>query len=274
MKYDITGFELLDPNKLDTHPDAEMPIDEEDYQGLLDGIRDNGIVTPLLVVGKKVIDGCNRLRAAQELKLPKVPCLMVKCDDVRTVSAETLIRGRQRSTGQRIMAYLELHLDEALKQYREDRGGGAPMSRDTGAREYSQKAIAERLRVSNKDVGIALELLDALHGGKHPMTNRALSEKQKIAASEVRFNLLAGCGAIRRAWSAVAGKTATKHAARAATNYDAVLRGAVASLKNAIEHWDHVATATVAEIEPTWAEILENLPEPMRKVAVQVFGKI
>lgn len=273
MNYKIIGFRLMDPAKLSPHPDAEMPIDPKDYDGLREGIAENGIVAPLLVVGKKVIDGCNRLLAAQELKLPKVPCLLVKCDNVRAVSAETLTRGRQRSTGQRIMVYLEMNKAAVLKQFREDLGGQLQSRDGSSVREFGQRAIAARLRVSDKDVGIGLELLDALNGGTNNGATEPLDKDAIKAVEDVRRNLLAGTTPIRRAWAAARGKAHTEGNERIPTNYDNVLERSVKGLLSAVTHSDQLSTDKLAEIEPIWAKALKKLPDSMLKILKSTIGK-
>jgi hypothetical protein len=101
-------------DELHEHPDAAIVPDlsSEDYARLLEDIRARGIVTYLEILEDgTVLDGRHRLRAARELGLEKVPCLVVKLNadehPVERMIVVALLR-RHLATSQRAALAAEL----------------------------------------------------------------------------------------------------------------------------------------------------------------------
>jgi hypothetical protein len=60
---------------------------QPDYKRLMTSIETYGVLAPLVVQQgtNTIVDGHHRLRAAQELGLSSVPCVLVECDDIEAV---------------------------------------------------------------------------------------------------------------------------------------------------------------------------------------------
>ena len=174
--YKITGFNWLDRTQLKPHADAQLPMAPDDQMALERSIEEGGLIQPLLVLDKpdkldglfEVVDGCNRLDKSTDGKLP---CVLIQCDNVREVALTCLGTGRKRSTGQRIMAYLEMHKREVVKATElcsvAAGGNSFGVSRDTPKlsgvfANFTSDAIAATLSVSKKDVLLAIDLLMCL----------------------------------------------------------------------------------------------------------------
>jgi hypothetical protein len=101
-------------DELHEHPDAAIVPDlsSEDYARLLEDIRARGIVTYLEILEDgTVLDGRNRLRAARELGLEQVPCLVINLTagehPVERMIVVALLR-RHLATSQRAALAAEL----------------------------------------------------------------------------------------------------------------------------------------------------------------------
>lgn len=192
MKYLVKGFEWVHWKNLEVHPEAKVPIAEEDAAALKTSVEDNGMIQPLVVILREVIpaktvprhggkvmekvparkrfwivDGANRFATCKKKEDDVLPCVVVETDSVRDLALECASVGRSRSAGQRIMVYLERHKEEVLAasqkgQERAKNGGSfSPLSRDSGEEigDFSSDAIAKTLGVSNKDTLLAIDLL-------------------------------------------------------------------------------------------------------------------
>jgi ParB family chromosome partitioning protein len=98
------GLEQLPINLLEEHPDNPIPpYKEEEMNELIESIRSNGVITPLLVrpfgVGYQIIDGRNRRNAAQTLAYTTVPCYVreLSDDDAMIYLVETIFQQRDMS---------------------------------------------------------------------------------------------------------------------------------------------------------------------------------
>lgn len=194
MKYEVKGFEWVHWRNLEVHPEAKVPIADEDAAALKASVGDNGMIQPLLVIPRDVIpgkekathrgnvmehipprhrfwivDGANRFAAHKKDDADVMPCVVVKLAPgatVRDLALECASVGRSRSAGQRIMVYLERHKEivlEAAEKGQEASRFGTAVSRDTAEKikDFSVDAIAKTLGVSNKDTLLGIELLNA-----------------------------------------------------------------------------------------------------------------
>jgi ParB family chromosome partitioning protein len=98
------GLEQLPINLLEEHPDNPIPpYNEEEMNELIESIRSNGVITPLLVrpfgKGYQIIDGRNRRNAARTLAYSTVPCYVrdLSDDDAMIYLVETIFRQRDMS---------------------------------------------------------------------------------------------------------------------------------------------------------------------------------
>lgn len=122
-------IEQIDINRVFVREDARK-TDEAAVRGLIDSIREVGIINPLRVRSARrmvngveddayeVTAGAHRLRAARKLGMETVPCLVVNDDDLHAELAmidENLCRAdlspaeRAKQTARRKAIYIELH---------------------------------------------------------------------------------------------------------------------------------------------------------------------
>lgn len=192
MKYDVKGFEWVHWKNLEVHPEAKVPIAENDAAALKASVQDNGMIQPLLVIPRDVIpgkekathrgrvmehvpprhrfwivDGANRFAAHKKGDADVMPCVVVELAPgatVRDLALECASVGRSRSAGQRIMVYLERHKEKVLEAAEKGCKAtqfGSGLSRDTPGEigKFSSDAIAKALGVSNKDTLLAIDLV-------------------------------------------------------------------------------------------------------------------
>lgn len=101
--------EPRDPRKLSVHPAArhqpEWADDDSRFEHLIESIRDQGIVCPVVVDPEdRIVDGRHRWRAAKRLQIPSVPVQVCDRDEVSSIILSTLIQRRHYTPGQ--IAYL------------------------------------------------------------------------------------------------------------------------------------------------------------------------
>ena len=192
MKYLVKGFEWVHWKNLEVHPEAKVPIAEEDAAALKTSVEDNGMIQPLVVILREVIpaktvskrggkvmekvparkrfwivDGANRFATCKKKEDDVLPCVVVETDSVRDLALECASVGRSRSAGQRIMVYLERHKEKVLAasekgQILKNGYFAAPaVSRETAVESqgFDSVSISKALGVSRQDTLLAIELL-------------------------------------------------------------------------------------------------------------------
>ena len=105
---EIPDYELVDVAQLDPLPDGQNinEMDDEEFSNLVESIKENGFIEPIQVVpmvdGRyRIVGGEHRWKAAQQLKMEKVPAAVLKGqrwtdNDLQTFMAARLnnVRGR------------------------------------------------------------------------------------------------------------------------------------------------------------------------------------
>lgn len=270
--YKIEGFKVISWDELEAHPDALLPMDAEDSAVLGDSIDEHKVLLPLIVSAELntnrkhwVYDGVNRFRKSGSVMLP---CILAHVPDPRAFALTCLGTGRKRSTGQRVMAYLEMNRDAVL-QVAEIVGDGlvpgVRVKRMAGQmtrheipkkfEDFTAEAISEKLGVSDKDVKLGIDLMQS---------EQAAPEAEKQPFQKQRLALLAGGGSIRRWRAAVAGRKADQHG-RADVNYADVMERSLKGLRTCLQHWGELRPQDRAWMEGYWAEnIVEILPPTMK----------
>ena len=297
--YKITGFDWLERTQLKKHPEAELPMSPDDQMALKDSIEEGGLIQPLLVLDKpdktdglfQVVDGCNRLERStiQAGSVGcKLPCVLIQCDNVREVALTCLGIGRKRSTGQRIMAYLEMHKREVVKaaELGAQKAAGNPsaLSRDSAQisgvfANFTSEAIAKTLSVSQKDVLLAIDLIMCLEMkctapqrvGSLVTPARDLDLKDK--GDKVYFdclkithaNVMAGSTPIRRWKAAQAGKS-TQADGRTEIDYADLFREGLNHVRTASKHWKDITFKDRQTLVELASKIGEVLPKDVKDV--------
>ena len=252
MTYTVQDFVWAERSQLEVHPEARVPISEEDKAALKASVEENGMIHPLVVIERKettkgrkdegprfwIVDGANRFEAypAGEKVIPCVVVQLAPGATVRDLALECASVGRSRSAGQRIMVYLERHkekvLEAAEKGQELSKGGRSPfaLSRDSATEStgFSSMEISKALGVSQKDTLLAIDLVKS-HELRQGVAKRegALVEAGKkleegdpelAAIDEAWAGVLAGTTPIRRWKAAVGGRAKTKAVQRAETD--------------------------------------------------------
>lgn len=286
-QYKIVGFQVFKASDLEPHPDVQLPMDDEDQVSLAESLDEKGILQPLIVSAKKegkkhqIYEGVNRWKSRGNAA--DLPCILVECSNPRGLALTFLGVGRKRSTGQRIMAFLEMHRKEVLK-VAEIIGDGLIQNRGKGIAghvtggelkgnlvNFTAEAIAAKLHVSDKDVRLGIELLQCIEakrtaswdrGGIHvagkPLDMEKDDGKDYLKAlKKVHLGLLAGSTPIRRWKPAVGGLAKTEDRQRPPTNHGVIACNAIRSLINAVKHWDDIPAGLKQRIATDWEELRE-----------------
>lgn len=202
-----------------TRADARK-IDDEAVRGLVNSIREIGIINPLRVRSVErhvegvpaeafeVTAGSHRLRAARKLGLETVPCVVVEDDDLRAELAmidENLMRAelspadRAKGTARRKAIYLELHPDTAHGANLRD-GVANLATRESFSEATSQATgISERAvrRDAERGEKISERALAAV-SGTHLDTGSYLDKLKKLGPAEQEARVIRELAAPRK----------------------------------------------------------------------------
>jgi hypothetical protein len=259
--YAIKGFQWVEAAALKPHPAAELPIDADDRANIGRSIGEyQAVFQPLLITAQnEIVDGINRWREAQAQGLTSLPCLVIEAADPAQVVRECLATGRKRTTGQRIMTYLDAHKREVLAAWEINAGKGeifrkrSNRSNDRLAGEkgceWTAEAIAHRLQCSDKDVRAGIELLDAIETKRRyellGVRGKPGSATAEYLASldKQRLSVLSGSSGIRRWRNAVGGREATAGKERHDPDYGTLVRKAAVTLLNGFRAWGGIKWA-------------------------------
>lgn len=290
--YEVVKFEMMPVCMLVPHPAALIPIDDEDKESIERSIRDHQVVHPLIISADtdretfthEIYDGVNRWRSAQALEMEYVPCLLVRCDNPAMIVAESLAAGRKRTTGQRILVYLEAHKDAVLEARRKGRvmqgniqkqlknvQQNAGVSNETpGGQDFTVDGIATLLKCSKPDVVSALELFEAMHTQTVPDNfgtgKRAheADEAELEGLREQRNQVLSGHSPVRAWKRAYFGREATKGQTRAPIDYARLMDSSLSGMLSALPKWTGFSHGDKALFEEKFAKVLNNLPEDLK----------
>lgn len=260
--YAIVGFQMIHHDQLAPHPDAQLPIEQDDSASMDASVDSEGVLLPILVSAKPnaenrhwIYDGVNRWRSARKSPdISGLPCILANVPDVRKLALTCLGTGRKRSTGQRVMAYLEMHRapvlevavivgDGLVPGVRVKRMAGQMTGHEIPKKleDFTAEAIARKLGVSDKDVRLGIELLRAEY---------MAPEAQKEPFLKQRLTLLAGGSSIRRWKAAVAGRKATAGTQRSGADYTDLLPKAMATVRNGFSAWPKLDWAYLDSKQP------------------------
>lgn len=275
--YTLTGFEQVAVDALVEHPDAGVPMDEADYAALERAIRETGAIRhPLLVLEtplpdgrRQVIDGCHRLKIALELAYKTVPCAIARDDDPLATVISSVVDGRKRTTGQRVLFYLERRWG-AVWAFQEEsmeilKAGGRLSANRADHAEHSPGAIAELLKCSEKDVRAGIELLACLREGLGPRrlgTRMEQTEAHREALERIRGRVVAGSMRIRTWLPAFWGEVTTRSTPPEFADHRAPHR-TLTTLGTVWERWHTLNPLVQAEAKKVYMRTLLLLPDAL-----------
>ncbi len=289
--YKIVGLEWIAKTQLKPHPEAAMPMGQDDAAALQSSIKSGGLIQPLLVLSKadkldgffQVVDGINRMES--DPPDGKFPCNLIECDNVREVALECLGTGRKRSTGQRILAFLMMHKREVLKAAEIGAqiaaGKGGPVSNETGLKygvfaDFTADAMAERLKVCKEDVVRTVELFrcleekrlpDSNRGGERALDMKDPEDKQTFDDLKKVFgDVMAGGTAVRTWKPALFGRRLTTGPkGRPDVDFEALFRKGLNHLRTVFkaEAWHGIGAVERERLAELFDEVVSMLPEEL-----------
>jgi len=312
MKCEIVGYKEIGIRSLEPHPMAEaFPRGGDDQASVNTSVEDAGILAPLHVLAEpnangkwQVVDGCTRLLAADVTERgagsdQKLPCLLVRVDDVATYVLHINGARRRVSTGTRVLAYITCHKEKVLasaemaggrvENMRGSRNGleerTQKASRDAfgkgdGPQNWSCDAISERLGVSDRDVESAVELLrcrehklmpsvkiGGIERAERPLDLKNSEEDKMVqhALNGQYLAVLGGQSPVRRWKAALSGHASTANLQKEAINYHKLGCRALVSLRTVFTHWENLTSDEKGEIFNDWHDLLEKLPKQLKR---------
>jgi len=292
----VVGYETtqwIPVKKLRPHPDAEAyGADPDDRAILEESVRKEGVLIPIVARlcddgWYDILDGCGRYTAAVKAGHDTIPCVVADaCESPTRFAAIANTMHRKATTGSRVLAYVMAYSEKVLAaiEAREISSGTcAPHEKGMARRmanlrnqipedlqEWTFQGIAERLKVSRKDVAYAVELMICQQDCVRPTLGmyQGQSERGQITDPEEQelldeaFNaVLMGRLPIRRWTAAFKGKLATTGQARAATDYFQCARRGMVLLATAFEGWQEIRMLDRETVLKLLAELLADTPE-------------
>lgn len=272
MKYEILDFSMIETRLLSPHPDAlAYPSDEDDRASLDASIEGVGVLEPLAVVpagkGWLVIDGCGRLEDALRRGTVALPCLTVSCDSPREFAAHKNAMGRKRSTGSRVLCYLMANIKaviEAAEAVQSHDRTGKMQELPPRLKPWTTREIARRLKVSDKDVVLAVQLAVCQTQGVDP-DDAALDEAARESLDAVFTSVMCARTPVRRWKAALGGKRVpAEGCGKAATDHRALALRTVASLRTVFAGWYGIPAGSREFVLGELENVLAAAPEEAR----------
>lgn len=126
------------------------PLSSEDYEALREDIRAHGLKRPITIDKKRrVIDGCHRLRACEELKIDPVFETFPTDDDLVILQhVQSCLKHRHMSPGQKAVVAMDVEKAERDLAAERMRAGKSEDGK-AGGRGRSKTLVKELTRVSN-----------------------------------------------------------------------------------------------------------------------------
>jgi len=275
------------------HPAAfAMPVSDDDRQCAAESMDIMGY-DPLTVCKHDVdankfyvLDGCGRLKWLHDKGAEKAVCNIFSMNGANVqefcISRNTM--RRKVTTGQRVMAYLELYkmqvLDACLENSDPAKAGAKRGRGKEGAPvglAFTKEAICERIHVSKNDVESGIQLLRAMHTAKFPVsdTNEEgrkvinwanASEKQVESMKKSLDGIMKGETPIRRWRAAAASSSATTGSHRAPTDYARILLDAMKSVSRSIVCIHDLNHKEQEVFIKEWRKLAEEVKEHITQV--------
>jgi ParB-like chromosome segregation protein Spo0J len=150
------------------HPAASIfpVIGEEDYNALKEDIRAHGQIEDIVLLGGKVLDGRNRLRACRELGLEPRWCELTECDDPIAYVLSKNLRRRHLMQSQRAACAAEVaKLRLGDNQHKKSEGSQICLPIDDAAKVFNVSASSVKTAKHVADKGDKA-VVDAVKSGK------------------------------------------------------------------------------------------------------------
>ncbi len=237
----------------------------EEEDSLLESVRAQGILTPLLITADGlVIAGNERLRVARELGIQEVPVIVVDLCDPNEIE-ETLINSnvaRQKTNEQRINEYDALKRIEAAKAAdrkgaRTDLMANSPAGETGAARDLAAAKIGWGGRKAEDGSKVVHAMAEQAKGGANMHTVQelynTLNEKSVAAAYQK---------AVELGWIVAKESTAKKSRAASAPRIQAVYRKATSAAEQLV---GIVTGQEIALLAPEHIRELRQTLEPLRQ---------
>lgn len=262
-----TTIVFRDPFQLRFHPLQKHIPDPDrkspDWAAFVDSVQASGILHPLIITKDgQVMDGARRWRAAKELELPQVPCVIRDEAEAGVIIAETLIHRRLMTRGAAV--YLVLPMIEDFIRSAESRRLGN-LRRGVKTREIPLKSP----KPSTLGFGSIPELCQSWGISDETLRRaqqvREIFSKRPDLKKELEPQLLSGEKNLWNVLSA-AGGADTDQSGRILGVFKAGLR----SFVKYGDEWKKLSREDRKAIEAKWREDAAALPQDLRNAIADV----
>jgi len=300
MNYTIKEFRMIPTEKLYPGEAAsQFASDDDDRDVIATSQEEVGTLQPLIVCDEFhdgrycVLDGLGRLQGAitGSQESMELPCIIVECDDPRTLALYINSAGRKRTTGSRVLCFLLANKERVMQAYEAtayaSKGGcrshdrhplqkGSIGTVPDELKPWTVKGISKRLRVSEKDVTGALDLMMCRETLTYPSratvgrhaAGETMTDAEDIEALDKAYTgVMCGRTPVRRWAAAFAGRVTNEGKGKADTDYAALAERTAASLFSVFENWGKAQWETRAQrekVETKLAAAFAIMPECCR----------
>lgn len=248
-----------DPATLVIHPVCKLTpeLQENDaaFLAIVDSIRENGILHPLIIDPEnRILDGRHRWRAAKRLRLDQVPTITVDKSNAATVVLNTLMERRHFTKG--ALAYVAYPLlkdawDESVQRKMEALKKGQK-SESTQYTTGKIEDFADFLGISRPTLFQAQTLFKSFQ--EHPELRAEF--EPKILSGEV------GLGA---AIAGIGGRMATKDQARPQAREVQLFLQGLDTVHKRFSYWTKFSEVEKREASIVLRRTVLDMPEELRK---------
>lgn len=182
----LAKIEMWDPRGLNDHPSNVEIYGDEIDETLVESVRANGVIQPLIVTSSlTVVSGHRRKRAAIAAGLSEVPCIIYPGDDPDRVEWSLIESNRQRekTTEQRAReAARLLEIEKRLAAKRKEATQAVP-GEQVGRKEVKPVSPPTKPE-ENADSGKSRERIGKVVGMSGPTVSAAVEVVHKIDAAK------------------------------------------------------------------------------------------
>jgi hypothetical protein len=263
----------LRPHRLQRHipePDKKSP----EWVALVDSIQAGGILHPLIITGdNQIMDGGWRWRAARQINLTEVPCVIRAESEAAVVITESLLHRKQMTRGAAVYLALSL-LPEFIQsaEYRrlQNLKRGVKTCENPLKSPKDSNCPSETVLEVCQRWGIAVETY------KRAREVHNIFAKDTALKKEWEPRLLSGEKNLWNVLSAIGGAGAdqSKRDQGVLTGQLELFGTAFTSLPKAARAWAKLETDQRRAVLQAWRKTAAALPQDLRSAMVQVLEEV
>ncbi len=256
----------------------ELPYDCPERRALVESIRSEGLLQPLLVKGREIVDGRHRHDACQTLGLETIPCIEVE-GDIADIIVDSLTQRRHYTKSAialaampLMQAYIEAGRNRRIANLQKGESSESALSALSGDT-YNQ--FADRLGVSRRLIGYAQDIFKKLETLGNHMLDSAESVEEWVERSVYQEGM--GLGTVLQGMAAIeANKSGqAQKGLKNREQYEQLIFKHFETSNKHFKHWEDLSFERKRELLVKVPQLVEEWPtEFIRKVSETINGEM